>query len=186
VDAVAGHRIYKSTSAEFLDELFGGDDAESLNAAFERSLGIFDSIGGAPLSEAAAQLADTGELPRKAVEQSQTGWRAGPVVDRIIRAGYLEAIRRAQDRPEPVPIETFWVTGTSDEFEVHLCDGKRRVTLFLFIPVDDREYGSERADTTSWIVRAGGADDADVMSLLDDDDPPIVIQQGSGARSAAS
>jgi hypothetical protein len=182
---VADRLIYKSTSAEFLDELFGGDDAESLNAAYQRSLDLLDSIGGAPLSAAAAVLAENGELPPEAVEESETGWRADRIVDRIIRAGYQEAIRLAQDKPEPVPIETFWVTGATDELEVHICEGKRQITVLLLIPLDN-EYGSRRADARSWVVRANGLRDSKAVVLLDDEEPRVVIEQVSGRSSTAS
>jgi hypothetical protein len=88
------------------------------------------------------------------VEDSQSGWRAPGEVDQVIRAGYTEAIHLARSRR--VPIDTLWVTGTGDDFELHICDGPRHVSVVLFIPVD-RDYGSHNATAKSWAFRAGEA-----------------------------
>src|SRR5438093_1004043 len=128
---MADRAVYKSTAAEYLDELFGGTPDE-LDAAYANSLELLDSIGDARLSEAAARVVDDGGLPPDAVEESERGWRAGRDVDRAIGVAYRQAMRLARDRTEPVPIETLWVTGASDTFEAHLCEGRRQITVLLF------------------------------------------------------
>src|SRR3954462_15491754 len=99
--------VYKSTAAEYLDDLFSGTP-EELARAYEQSLELMASIGDAPLAEAVSKLADAGELPEDAVEDSTKGGRAGRTVDRIIGSAYREAIELARRRDEPVPIETLW------------------------------------------------------------------------------
>ena len=180
--AMANRLIYKSTSAEFLDLFFGGVNAATLTAAYQRALDILDSIGDGPLSAAAAQLVDTGELEEDAVPNSESGWREGRVADRIIRSAYLEAIRLAQARDEPVPIETLWMTGASDELELHICEGPRQITVVFLIP-SERDYGSRRAGNRSFVVCAREPQDGDVV--LDADGPPVVVRQVSGGLSPA-
>ena len=153
--------VYKSTTAEVLDDLFGGSPDE-LAAEYQRSLALMDDIGDAPLAEAAARRADDGDLPADTVEDSRTGWRGDAVVDRIIGDAYRHAIHVAGDssRPEPLPIETLWITGATDAFEVHVVESSRRVTVVMCIPLE-RSYGSHRARSRSWVFRAGeeGADE---------------------------
>ena len=172
--------VYKSTAAEYLDDLFSGS-VEDLERAYRESLDLMDGLDGAPLSEAAAQLVEAGDLPKSAVENSRTGWRAGTTVDRIIGCAYREAMKLARDKPEPVPIETLWITGAADDFEVHICDGKRQITVTMFIP-EGRDYGSKRASARSWVIRAGADGDPADAPLSDDGDPPIVMVQVSGPQ----
>jgi len=181
---MAERAVYKSTAAEFLDEMFGGSP-EELEVAYASSLELIDATSDGRLSEAAARLVDDRGLPQEAVEHSDAGWRASAEVDRVLRAGYREAIRLARDREVPVPIDTLWVTGVvEDEFEIHICETEKRVTILLFIPLT-RSYGSENARSRSWVVRAGGSDDAE-ESWLEDDGEPLVMVQKSGAGSEAS
>jgi hypothetical protein len=58
------------------------------------------------------------------------------------------AIQRGQ------PIETFWVTATGADFELHISEGHRSVLVFFFVPREEgRKYGSTRAQSRSWVVR---------------------------------
>jgi hypothetical protein len=177
--------VYKSTSAEFLDDLFGGSPDE-LAAQYEQSLGLLDDIGDAPLSEAIERLAADGGLPDGSVEHSEKGWRGRPDVDRVIRAGYREAIRMASAGDVPMPIETLWVSGASDTFELHVCEGRRAITVLFFLPIQ-RDYGSERAQARSWVFRVGGSsDEIDAFGLGETGGPEIVqIQVSGGGRAAA-
>lgn len=174
--------VYKSTAAEVLDELFGGVGDE-LDAAFDRSLELLSNDG--PLSEAASRLVETGELPPDAVENSTRGWRAGEDVDRILRCAYREAIAISRGRDEPLPIDTLWITGASDTFEVHVCEGTRQITLVMFIPVT-REYGSRKAAARSWVFRAARDDDAADARLPDEGEPAIAMVQTSGRAAATA
>jgi hypothetical protein len=155
--------VYKSTSAEFLDRQFSGTPDE-LREVYDRSLGMLDELGDAPLAGTIERLEADGELPEDSARDSATGWRADPEVDLVIRAGYREAMRLASERDEAVPLETLWITGASDTFEVHVCEGLRSVTIVLLVP-DEREYGSTRAQTKSWIVRTGTAADPEEAVL---------------------
>jgi hypothetical protein len=182
---MGGLAVYKSTSAEFLDQFFGGSP-EELAEQYQRSLELLDSIGDAPLAEAAARIVDDSGLPPESVDDSRTGWRGDKVVDRIIGHAYRHAMTIAGDsaRAEPVPIDTLWVTGASDEFEAHVVEGERRVTVVMCIPLD-RSYGSERARSRSWAIRAPGEGDEGAIRL-DEGDEPIVMVSTSGRDEAAT
>ena len=72
--------------------------------------------------------------------------------DQVVRAGFTEAMQLAIQKGQP--IETFWVTATGTDFELHICEGHRSVLLFFFVPrQQDRKYGSTRALSRSWVVR---------------------------------
>lgn len=178
---MAGRAVYKSTAAEYLDDLFGGSPDE-LSAAYQTALDLLDSIGDAPLTEAVARLVDDGDLPREAVENSDKGWRAGARVDQVIRVGYTEAMQLAQARDVPLPIETVWVTGASNDFELHICEGKRSIIVTLFIPIE-RSYGSRHATARSWVVEVDDAAASDSDAAV-----PVAITQtsGSGGSEVAS
>ena len=175
--------IYKSTFAELLDGLFGGTP-EELEDQYAESLGLLEGLGEAPLSEAIEQLVDEEKLPPESVDDSERGWRGEPDVDRVIRAGYREAMLLGRDRS--VPIETLWLTGATEEFELHVCEGPRSVTVVLFIP-EARDYGSERAQTRSWVIRLGGSsEEIDAFGLPDPGGTPLVKIQTSGSPSGES
>jgi hypothetical protein len=176
---MAENAVYKSTFAELLDDLFGGSP-EQLENQYAESLGLLDEIGDAPLSEAIERMVDEDKLPPEAVEDSEQGWRGRPDVDRVIRAGYREAMLLARDGG--VPIETLWLTGPTDEFELHICEGPRSVTVVMFVPLV-RDYGSERARARSWVIRTGrSSDEIDAFGLDDPGGPPLVKIQTSGPR----
>ena len=180
---MAERAVYKSTFAELLDELFGGTPDE-LEAQYAESLGLLEDIGDAPLSEAIERLADQGELPPESVVDSERGWRGRPDVDRVIRAGYREAMVLARSRG--VPVETLWVSGCTEDFELHVCEGRSSVTVVLLIPLV-RAYGSERAHARSWVIRLGASsDEIDAFGLPDPGGPPIVKIQVSGPRESAT
>jgi hypothetical protein len=179
---MAQRAVYKSTAAEFLDDLFGGT-GDDLARAYERSLELLSDLGSTPLSKAAARMVEDGGLAPDAVEDSSKGWRAGRDVDLAIGHAYRQAIELARGRKEPVPIETLWITGAGGDFEVHVCEGKRQVTVVMFIPVD-RSYGSQRAQARTWVVRAGSDRDPADARLTEDGDPSVVMVQVSGPQSA--
>jgi hypothetical protein len=178
---MAQRAVYKSTAAEFLDGMFSGT-AKELKEAYRRSLGLIDQVGTGSLSQAAAAEVGPDRLPESAVENSERGWRAKRNVDRIIRLGYQEAIRLAHaHKPRPLPIETLWVTGAGGDFELHICEGTRQVTVTMFIPLS-RSWGSRRAAANSWVVRAGEARGPYARRLSQDGEPSVVMVQVSGAR----
>jgi len=79
------------------------------------------------------------------------------------------------------PIETFWVSASGDDFELHICEGRHSVVLFFFVPGEERrKYGSTRAQSRSWVVRV---DDPAVLPDLPRTNlgDSIVKVQSSGA-----
>jgi hypothetical protein len=183
--------VYKSLAAEFLDDFLGGTTMP-LADAYERAAQLLtthaDSLAGT-----AADLNDSGHLSPDVgtADDFENFWLAddsqlaGNEVDRVMRAGYAEALRIGREEySDLVPIETFWLTGASNEFEVHVCKGKTRITVFLFIP-KSRRYGSKRAATQTYAVRVGGLRDDDAETLDDGDNPQIVRVQLSGTRPSS-
>jgi hypothetical protein len=103
-------------------------------------------------------------------------------VDRVLRHAYRAALDLAGAKTPVLPIETFWVRGAGDEFEVHIHEGIERITMFMFLPVV-RNYGSLRAETRSFVVRVGDLDDLrpDVpRQELDGAGAPVLMIQVSG------
>jgi hypothetical protein len=183
--------VYKSLTAEFLDDFYSGD-MMPIEDAYDRAEGLFEDHADDPLSATTADLNNEDLLSTDVGNPedfdnywlSGTSQLAGKEVDRVLRHGYAEAIRIARTYDEPVPIETFWVTGAGDDFELHICKGKRHVTVFMFIP-KPRRYGSTRSEATSWVVRVGGLRD-DEAEALDEGAPPIVKVQVSGTQDLES
>ncbi len=183
--------VYKSLAAEFLDDFLGGETMP-LPDAYERATQLL-AANTDTLAASAADLNASGDLSPDigTADDFERFWLAGDSqlagkeVDRVMRAGYAEALRIGREEyPELVPIETFWLTGAGDEFEVHVCKGKRRITVFLFIP-KPRRYGSRRTETQSFAVRVGGLRDDDAVTLDDGRNPQIVRVQLSGTRGDA-
>jgi hypothetical protein len=178
--------VYKSTFAELLDDFYSGT-ADDVRASLEYALHLLESDD-RPLTDVAAQWStDQGTLPPEAPDELQAYWLsessqlAGKDADRILRHGYLDAIRLALDSEPPLPIETFWITGAGEELELHVCEGKRQVTVFIFIPLE-REYGSTRARSRSFAIRTGGLRDAG--ETISPGAPAVVRAQTSGPGGA--
>ncbi|HWC37904.1 MAG TPA: hypothetical protein VG476_05215 [Acidimicrobiales bacterium] len=178
---MTGRAVYKSSSAEALDAFFDHSSDEELAAAYERGLRLLDGTAGARLSQAVTELENRGELPQGSVEHSELGWRASRSVDRVIRYAYAEAMRLANAKSPRQRIETLWLTGASQEFEIHVCEGRRHVTVVMFIP-ETRQYGSNRAEARSWVVRAANERDRADTRVLDEESPPVVMTQVSGRQ----
>jgi hypothetical protein len=178
---VSDRAMYKNTGLESLDELYSGR-SKPLDEAFTEALELMRDPRNDRLSKTTEKFAQDGRLPPDTPEDVER-WLpdAGPNADRVVRRGYEEAIRLAlagDEGERPVPIETFFVTGASDEFELHVCEGTRQVTVLMLMP-SERDYGSKRARSRSWIVRAGRSGDTDA-EVLEEGDPPIVKLQRSG------
>jgi hypothetical protein len=181
---MANHLVYKNTGAEHLDDFYSGT-TEQLKRAYDRALEALAG-GNAGIAAWARDRAENDGLDSRNSENLATEWLGaglgGKHADRILRHGYEEAIKLARSHPEPLPIETLFVRGCGEDFELHICEGKRQVTVVLFVPSQSGlrdDYGSENAKSKSWVVRAGGADGADV---LHDGPPPVVKAATSGAR----
>jgi hypothetical protein len=64
-------------------------------------------------------------------------WLRDRDVEPLMRERYLDAINRAvPDDPDatPRPIETFWVVGPIEKFDMTVSDWGDRVTVHVFIP----------------------------------------------------
>jgi hypothetical protein len=175
--------VYKTFGSESLDQFYGGETTP-LTEAYQNGLSLMqqnpDRISGA-----ARPLEAQGQLPKNTADDLDTYWLAGPngaEVDRVIRLGYEQAIKLANGNEEPKPIETFVVTGASEHFELHICEGMHAVTVFMFV-TDDRTYGSKRSSSKSWVVRVGGLRERTKKENLDFEDPPVVMTQVSGKDS---
>jgi len=181
------HRaVYKTVTAEFLDNFYSGV-SRPRGDAYDDAFSLLES--GDSLADPARELERREEhLPSGSANDYEEFWlkssspRGGKSVDRILRAGYREVVDLARSRG--VPIETFWVTGAGDDFELHICEGAERITVFMIVPGEDtRDYGSRRAQSRSWVVRVGDLDDVDPdapRALLDDSGPPVYRIQVSG------
>jgi len=182
-------RIYKTTDAEKLDERFSGD-GEQLRGVYTSALQRYEQFGSQPLSEMVTALAGQPDVPWTAEtaelfrSQFLPGLSGHGNVDAVLRNGYREAFQLALDHDPPVPLETFWVTGAGDDFEVYISDGRERVTAFMIVPgvagVNGFPGGSTRAENKSWVVTSGDrtADDGRASQHLDGD---VVKIEVSGA-----
>jgi hypothetical protein len=183
---MAHRAVYKTTTAEFLDDFYQ-DVSQPGNTAFSDALALLDSTGS--LSNTTQEL--EARYPDRLDDDAQrfqehwldeSGKHGSQPVDRVLRHGYRKAIEIAQERG--LRIENFWVTGAGPDFELHICEGSDRIVCFMFVPgEDDRPYGSQNAQRRSWVVREGdiGEVDRDAPRVqLDDGEPPIVLVQVSG------
>lgn len=144
--------VYKSAVVDALDDFLSGD-AEVLRARYEYALRLLDE--NTSLAEIMEQLESDGRRSAEFVPAGQGSALVGRQFDEVTRRGYTAAIDLALGHEVPVPVETLWMTGVSDEFEMHVCDGDRQVTVLVLVP-EARQYGSERARSASWIVTEDG------------------------------
>jgi hypothetical protein len=138
--------VYKTTNAEYLDRAL--QSPNDVQQALERL------TGASSLVERAEALVNSGDLPdNSATDLANFSNRMNSgTFEQIVRAGFTEAMQLAIQRGQP--IETFWVTATGVDFELHICEGHRSVVLFFFVPrEEERKYGSTRALSRSWVVR---------------------------------
>jgi hypothetical protein len=168
-------RIYKSTHAEKIDRYLSGNP-DDLRVIYEAALRKHEeyesqSLATRSLADMVTERARAGGVPWTDESASNFAeWRMRGELrhetdDEVLRNGYLEAVRLALSHNPPVPLETFWVTGAGDDFEVHISDGEQHVTVFMIVPgavgSEHVPAGSFRASAKSWVVTAGAraADD---------------------------
>jgi hypothetical protein len=150
--------IYKNTSIEFLDDFY----RKGVDAAVSFGQGVLSSS--ADVLSVANDWADESSYDQRELQGFQSEWLGGALgghdVDGVVRHAYVQALEladapRLKSPPEAAKlIETFWLTGFGDAFEIHVHDGPDRVTMFMVLPLE-RSYGSERALTRSYVVREG-------------------------------
>jgi hypothetical protein len=171
--------VYKTSGSEKLDHFYSGIP-EPLADALRKGRGLM-TANPAHLSDAARPLEADGKLPPNSADDLDRYWFAGGAdahKERLIRRGYEQAIDLANATDKPV--ETFVVAGASNTFEVHIAEGKYAITVFMFV-TDNRAYGSHRAGSRSWVVRAGGPGELPKTQHLDLEEPPAVKTQVSGS-----
>jgi len=177
--------VYKSLNIEALDTFYRNDPAGALATAAEL-------LAGSSTRDAAESFAGQGNIAPGELEHFDHGWLDDDA-QRVMRIGEMHAIEVAQGFNPPAPIETFWVTGASKDFEMHIHapapdHEDPRVTVFMFIPTS-RGYGSRRAASSSWIVRMGDRDDVHheaFREVVDDDGPPVFRIQVSGPNQGGA
>jgi hypothetical protein len=138
--------VYKTTNAEYLDRAL--ESAVLVRQALGRLAGASSLVARAQALEGSGDLP-----PNSATDFAEFSDRMDTgTFDQVVRAGFTEAMQLAIQKGQP--IETFWVTATGTDFELHICEGHRSVLLFFFVPREqDRKYGSTRALSRSWVVR---------------------------------
>lgn len=198
--------VHKTRLTESLDEFFGGD-ADELRAAYRHALELLDEYDDRPLSDVTEHIAateaphgDPSNGPRDvgSSEHFFNDWLSddspldGRAVDRVFRQGYRTAIEVAMEGDEPRPIETVWISGESGDFEVHVVDGKRQVTVAVFVPLpfDDVIGGpggasAKLADRRAWAIYPGD-DVGSGAERLEEGEVSVMRRQIGGGAGTAS
>jgi len=181
-----GYFVGKGYQFKMLDEQFGGDEADFL-AAYDAVLGRIDQ----PLSELAQNHATSRSGVRDELKPGDVShftrhwlgdWWPGKRVEEVLRAGYREAITRAQAVKKP--IESLWVCANENQFQVYVCEGERQITVIVFTP-PPKERAHEPVDTLTedepiWVVKVRDKDDDEVKAKVDvlvPGDEPIIVHR---------
>jgi hypothetical protein len=185
--SMPGYFVGKGYQFGMLDREFGGSEQDFM-AAYDAALGRIDQ----PLGDLAAEHADRRSGLRAELKKGDEGhfrkhwlgdWWRGKRVEEVLRAGYREAIRRAQEAKKP--IESLWICANEDRFQVYICEGPRQITVLVFTP-PPKEGEHEPVDTLTedepiWVVKEHDNDDrkvnARVEVLVPDDKAPIVVHR---------
>ena len=185
--SMPGYFVGKGYQFLMLDRQFGGSEDQYM-AAYEAALGRIEQ----PLGELAAEHADSRSGLRDELKTGDAShfrkhwlgdWWPGKRVEEVLRAGYREAIRRAQEARKP--IESLWVCAKEDRFQVYICEGPRQITVLVFTP-PPKENAHQPVDTLTedepiLVVKVNDEDDrkvkADVEVLVPDDKAPIVVHR---------
>jgi hypothetical protein len=185
--SMPGYFVGKGYQFAMLDRQFGGTEDEYM-AAYDAALGRIDD----PLGDLAAQHADRGSGLRAELKDGDAGhfrkhwlgdWWAGKRVEEVLRAGYREAIQRAQQARKP--IESLWICAKEDRFQVYICEGPRQITVLVFTP-PPKENEHEPVETLTedepiLVVKEHDDDDRKVRAKVDvlvpDENKPIIVHR---------
>jgi hypothetical protein len=185
--SMPGYFVGKGYQFAMLDRQFGGTEDEYM-AAYEAALSRIDE----PLGALAARHADRGSGLRAELKTGDAGhfrkhwlgdWWRGKRVEEVLRAGYREAIQRAQQARKP--IESLWICANEDRFQVYICEGPRQITVLVFTP-PPKENEHEPVETLTedepiLVVKEHDEDDRKVNARVDvlvpDDDHPIIVHR---------
>jgi hypothetical protein len=185
--SMPGYFVGKGYQFLMLDRQFGGTEDEYM-AAYDAALGRIDE----PLGDLAAQHADRGSGLRAELKDGDAGhfrqhwlgdWWPGKRVEEVLRAGYREAIQRAQQARKP--IESLWICAKEDRFQVYICEGPRQITVLVFTP-PPKENEHEPVETLTedepiFVVKEHDDDDRKVRAKVDvlvpDENKPIIVHR---------
>lgn len=128
---VGQRNVYKGRAVEAIDTFFNGKDIP-LEQAYAYARGILGNATQS-LADLTERLPSDGKIGLNAdqVKHFRSHWPRA--VQDEMRRGYTEAINLADGDPR-LPIETFWVTGPSDQFKIFASRGTTQVTVLVFIP----------------------------------------------------
>lgn len=133
------YHVNKGSQFGFLDATLGGANfLDEYNAALLRLQGADPA---AVLNAAANARIAAGRLTQNDFNHFVQDWLGGGgwwpqnAVPDTLRAGFTEAIKRAQAAlPQPKPMEVIWVCAADPDFHVYYCEGPRQVTVIVFTP----------------------------------------------------
>jgi hypothetical protein len=192
------HLLYKNSGIEWLDEFYALEDWTALEARLNEALALVRDAGDVTIEEFISENSASDDegptlarLASESREHFESVWptdaRAGAEFGTVLRQGYQHAIRLALDLR--LPIETWFLTGARDDFEIHIATGKRQITVLMLLPIvspdSDEYYGSRRAASKSWVVRAHRPDvDGDAEPIAREG--PVVVFRTSGGDQPSS
>jgi hypothetical protein len=140
---VGERKVYKDDAVRAMDAFLGGTGGMSLARALQYARGILDDTSQS-LANLTAAAVDRREgvldLNSRQAEHFGSHWTEAEQEE--MRRGYREAVRLATE-DQLLPIETFWVTGPNEKFEIFAEKGPRQVTVVVFIPPDVEERARE-------------------------------------------
>lgn len=183
--SMPGYFVGKGYQFAMLDRQFGGDEANFM-AAYDAVLRrIGQSLGDLAQNHAAPGSGVLDDLKQGDVNHFRRHWLGdwwpGKRVEEVLRAGYREAVRRAQQAHKP--IESLWVCADEDRFQVYICEGLRQFTVIVFTP-PPRERAHEPPESMTerepiWVVKEKDEDDAGMPGEFDELVPgaAIVVHQ---------
>ena len=122
---------FKNRAVEALDELFSGESRD-LRETYSTVLELLESH-----DELAAltrrYVRDDGRWTGPELDHFEGHWLTHDSdLARLMKERYREAVDEAMKGP--LPIDTYWVSDATDEFEIHVFPGKRRVAVHVFLP----------------------------------------------------
>ena len=185
--SMPGYFVGKGYQFKMLDEQFGGDEANFMSA-YDAALRRIDQ----PLSQLAEDHSKSGTGVRDELKQGDVkhfenhwlgDWWPGKRVEEVLRAGYREAITRAQAAKKP--IESLWVCANENKFQVYVCEGERQITVLVFTP-PPKERAHEPVDTLTedepiLVVKEHDKDDDAVKAkydvLVPGGNEPIIVHR---------
>jgi hypothetical protein len=124
--------VFKSQAVDALDDFFSGESGD-LGETYRSLLQLLDS--GEGLLDITRRFVDgDGLLSEPEFAHFRDHWLADDNVGQVMKDAYRQAINDALDERAPMPIDTYWIGDATDDFEMHVWKGPRRVAVHVFIP----------------------------------------------------